>query len=133
MVGVPQDEGEHAAALMQGLALVERLCCETLARLGAPADGELSLTGGATRNRAWCQLRADALGRAVRLPGQSASAFGMAILATAASSGERVADAAARMSSTRAVLEPRAALRAHLDEQYARLVAEIERRGWTAA
>jgi len=135
VVGTPDGDGEHAAALMQGLALVERLCFERLARLGAPIGGELSLTGGATRNRAWCQLRADALGRTVRLPEQTESAFGMAILATATatatSAGERVADAAARMSRTRAVLEPRAAMRAHLDEQYARLVAEIERRGWT--
>ena len=133
MLGEPAGEGEHAAALLQGLALVERLCFEQLRRLGAPAGGELSLTGGATRNRAWCALRADALGRAVRLPEQSESAFGMAILATAAADGQPVADAARRMSRTREVIEPRAAMRAHLDEQYARLVAELERRGWLEA
>ena len=133
MVGAPADEGEHAAALLQGLALVERLCFERLARLGAPAGGELSLTGGATRNRAWCQLRADALARPVRLPEQSESAFGMAILATAAADDEPVADAARRMSRTRAVIEPRDAMRAHLDEQHARFVAELQRRGWLAA
>jgi sugar (pentulose or hexulose) kinase len=118
---------------LQGLALVERLCFARLARLGAPASGQLSLTGGATRNRAWCQLRADALGRAVRLPEHSESAFGMAILATAVTRGEPVAGAAARMSRTRAVLEPRAAIAAHLDEQYARLLDELERRGWIGA
>ncbi len=125
MLGTPADDGEHAAALLQGLALVERLCFEQLARLGAPAGGELSLTGGATRNGAWCQLRADALGRAVRLPEQSASAFGMAILAAAGDRRERVAQAAARMSRRRALIEPREALRAHLDEQYARFVGEL--------
>ena len=130
MLGTPADDGEHAAALMQGVALVERLCFEQLARLGAPLTGELSLTGGATRNRAWCGLRADALGRAVRLPEHSDSAFGMAILAAAAAGGEPVARTARRMSRTRAVIEPREPMRAHLDEQYARLVAELERRGW---
>ena len=131
-LGTPDGDGERAAALMQGLALVERLCLEQLERLGARCDGELSLTGGATRNARWCQLRADALGRPARLPEQTESAFGMAILATAAARGERVADAARRMSRTRAVFEPRSALRAHLDEQYERLVGEFVRRGWLA-
>jgi len=130
MLGTPAGDGEHAAALMQGLALVERLCLARLAKLGAPADGGLSLTGGATRNRAWCQLRADALGRSVRLPERSEAAFGMAILAAAADAGEPVAGAAARMSRTRALIEPRASMRAHLDEQYARFVGELRRRGW---
>ena len=130
MLGTPAGDGEHAAALMQGVALVERLCLEALQRLGVPVAGELSLTGGATRNARWSQLRADALGRAVRLPAQSESAFGMAILAAAAASGEPLADGARRMSHTEAVLEPRAAMRAHLDEQYERLVAELRRRGW---
>jgi sugar (pentulose or hexulose) kinase len=132
MLGEPESDGEHAAALMQGVALVERLCFEQLNRLGAPTGGELSLTGGATRNRAWCQLRADALGRAVRLPEQDESAFGMAILVAASADNEPIADAAERMSRTRAVIEPRPAMRAHLDEQYARFVAELERRGWLA-
>jgi sugar (pentulose or hexulose) kinase len=130
MLGTPPDDAEHAAALMQGVALVERLCFEQLARLGAPAGGELSLTGGATRNRAWCQLRADTLGRRVALPAQSEPAFGMAILAAAADGGELVADAAARMSRAREVLEPRESPRGHLDEQYGRLVGELQRRGW---
>ena len=131
-VGTPDGDAERAAALMQGLALVERLCLERLERLGAPIGGELSLTGGATRNRRWCQLRADALGRPARLPEQTESAFGMAILATAALRAEPVADAARRMSRTRAVFEPRPAMRAHLDEQYERLVGEFVRRGWLA-
>jgi len=132
-LGAPAGDGERAAALLQGLALVERLCFEQLERLGAATDGELSLTGGATRNRRWCQLRCDALGRRVRLPEQTESAFGMAILATAATRGEPVAEAARRMSRTRVVFEPRAAMRAHLDEQYERLTGELRRRGWLAA
>jgi sugar (pentulose or hexulose) kinase len=131
-IGSPAGDGERAAALLQGLALVERLCLARLQRLGARTDGELSLTGGATRNRRWCQLRADALDRPARLPVQTESAFGMAILATAATSAEPVAEAARRMSQTEAVFEPRPALRAHLDEQYERLVGELARRGWLA-
>ena len=130
LLGTPDGDGEHAAALMQGVALVERLCLQALQRLGTPVDGEISLTGGATRNARWSQLRADALGRVVRLPAQSESAFGMAILAAAAAGGEPLADVARRMSHTQARLEPRDAMRAHLDEQYERLVAELRRRVW---
>jgi sugar (pentulose or hexulose) kinase len=133
MLGTPADEGEHAAALMQGLALVERLCFERLEALGAPLAGELSLTGGATRNRRWCQLRADCLGRPVRIPEQSESAFGMAILAAAAVGGAPLVDVARRMARRADVLEPRPSMRAHLDEHYARLVAELRRRGWLSA
>jgi sugar (pentulose or hexulose) kinase len=132
-IGAPAGDGEHAAALMQGLALVERLCFDRLKALGADAGGTLSLTGGATRNQRWCQLRADALGRPARLPEQTESAFGMAILAAAVAGGEAVAETARRMSRTRRVFEPRAALRAHLDEQYERLVGELTRRGWLSA
>ncbi len=66
----------------------------------------------------------------MRLPEQAESAFGMAILAMASAGDQPVADIAARMSRTRAVIEPRAVMRAHLDEQYGRFVAELERRGW---
>jgi hypothetical protein len=37
------------------------------------------------------------------------------------------------MSRTQAVFEPRATMRAHLDEQYERLVRELRGRGWLAA
>ncbi|MDP2710387.1 MAG: FGGY-family carbohydrate kinase [Solirubrobacteraceae bacterium] len=134
MLGAPQGDGEHVAALLQGMALVERLCLEQLRRLGAATGGRLSLTGGATRSRHLCQLRADALGRPVHLPEQSESAFGMAILAAAAAApDETLAAVAQRMSRTREVLEPRDALREHLDEQYARFVVELRRRGWLPA
>ncbi|HEV2785992.1 MAG TPA: FGGY family carbohydrate kinase, partial [Solirubrobacteraceae bacterium] len=81
MLGTPADEGEHAAALLQGLALVERLCLARLEQLGAPTGGELSLTGGAARSRPFCRLRAEVLGREVRLPESAEGAFGMALLA----------------------------------------------------
>jgi sugar (pentulose or hexulose) kinase len=130
LVGRPADEGEHFAALLQGLAFVERLCVEYVRLLGAPADGELSLTGAATRNSHLNQLRADVLERPVRLVDNAESAYGMAILAMAAVEGERVADTAARMSRTREVIEPRDKRAEHLRERYGRFVAELERRGW---
>jgi sugar (pentulose or hexulose) kinase len=133
VVGEPGDDGEHFAALLQGLAYVERLCLDYVSLLGAPVDGELSLTGGATRSRYWCQLRADVLGRPVRLPEQAESAFGMALLAAAATRGRSCAEVAAEMCSTREVIDPRPDRADRFREPYLRFVAELERRGWLGA
>jgi sugar (pentulose or hexulose) kinase len=130
MLGEPADDGEHFAALLQGLAYVERLCLDYVSLLGAPVEGEISLTGGATRSRYWCQLRADVLARPVRLPEHAESAFGMAVLAVAATTGRRCADVAAEMCHTREVIAPRADRAGRFTEPYLRLVGELERRDW---
>ncbi|MEJ7797512.1 MAG: FGGY-family carbohydrate kinase [Solirubrobacteraceae bacterium] len=131
MVGEPGDEAEHFAVLLHGVAFVERLCFDYVDLLGAPTAGELTLTGGATRSRYWCQLRADVLGRRVRLVEQADAAFGMAILA--ASAGHDGATVAARMVRTREVIEPRPGRSAHFAKPYLALVAELEGCGWLGA
>lgn len=128
MLGRPSGEAEHFAALLQGLAFVERLCFDYVDLLGAPVDGPLTLTGGATRGRYLCQLRADVLGRPVRLLEEGESAFGMAVLAAA--EGARVKDTAEAMVRVREVIEPRGADAERFREPYARLVGELEDRGW---
>ena len=132
VVGEPADEAELFAALLQGVAFVERLCFDYVDLLGAPAGGELTLTGGATRSRYWCQLRADVLGRPVRIVEQSEAAFGMAILA-ASSQGDDLAAVAGRMVRTKEVIDPRRDRAGAFTERYLRLVAELERRGWLGA
>jgi sugar (pentulose or hexulose) kinase len=124
----PIDEIDLFAAVLQGVAFIERLCFDYLDMLGAPVSGDLSLTGGAARNRYWCQLRADILGRPVRLPENAEPAVGMAILA--ASVGRRVSDVAKQMIRIREVLAPRPDHIARFHEPYLRLVEELARRGW---
>ena len=131
LLGEPADEVDLYAALLQGVAFVERLSFDYLDMLGAPTDGTLSLTGGGTRSRYWNQLRADILGRAVRIPENAEAALGMAILA--ASEGRQVADVAATMSRTREVIEPRPDHISRFRESYVRLVEELARRGWLPA
>ncbi|HWF74739.1 MAG TPA: FGGY family carbohydrate kinase [Solirubrobacteraceae bacterium] len=128
MLGEPADEADHFAALLQGVAYVERLCLDYLDALGAPTEGQLSLTGGATRSRYWCQLRADILGRAVRLPEHPDPAFGMAVLA--ASRGRSLDEASRAMVRAREVIEPREDRTGRFLEPYVRLVEELEGRGW---
>lgn len=126
--GEPAGEADRYAAVLQGVAFVERLCFDHLDRLGAPVDGPLSLTGGATRSRYWCQLRADVLGRPVRLPDNAEPALGMAVLAAA--SGGRVADTAGRMVRVREIIDPRPGAASRFAATYLRLVDELAGRGW---
>jgi sugar (pentulose or hexulose) kinase len=128
VLGSPRDDYELYAGLLQGIGYVERLCFEYLALLGAQVDGDLLLTGGGTRSAYWCQLRADILGRPVKLPANAEPALGMAVLA--ATPGRSPADVAAEMVRIREVIEPRPGRAARFHDPYARLIAELERRGW---
>jgi sugar (pentulose or hexulose) kinase len=128
LLGTPVDEIDLYAALLQGVAFVERLCFDSLDMLGAHSDGDLTLTGGASRNRYWCQLRADILGRPVRLPENAESALGMAVLA--ASEDRCISDVAREMIHIREVISPRPDRIDRFQESYLLLVEELARRGW---
>ena len=118
--------------LLQGVAYVERLCFDHLDLLGAPIDGDSSLTGGATRSRYWCQLRADVLGRPVTLPANAEPALGMAVLAASPGATARRASPP-RWSRSRRPSSRGPGATGRFDEPYLRLVDELERRGWLAA
>ena len=127
-LGQPKNEGDFFAAILQGVAFVERLAFDYLDSLGAPVAGEVSLTGGATRNRSWCQLRADILERSLRLPENAEAALGMAVLA--ASGGRPLAQVARQMVRIREVIDPSPKAGARFREAYLCLVEEFTRRGW---
>jgi sugar (pentulose or hexulose) kinase len=131
VLGDPSDEVDLYAAMLQGVAFIERLCFDYLDMLGVPIRGDLSFTGGAARSRYWCQLRADILARPIRLPENAEPAFGMAVLA--ASAGQRISDIAKNMVRVRSVIDPRPGKFARFLESYIRLVEELERRGWLQA
>ncbi|KNB53203.1 FGGY-family carbohydrate kinase [Streptomyces caatingaensis] len=128
VLGRPADDAEHFHACLLGVACVERLCFDRLDLLGAPVDGPLTLTGGGARNTYWSQLRADLLGRPVRLPEHDGSATGMAVLAATAE-GTRLEDAAAAMVRIRDELPPDPARTARLLPVYRAFVDELTHRG----
>jgi sugar (pentulose or hexulose) kinase len=130
-LGEAAGDDERMAALLGGLALTQRLCLEYAELLGAPTAGELSLTGGAARNRHLCQLSADALERPVRLPESAESAFGMAMLAASAEGS--LVEMAGAMVRVREELDPRPERFERCRERYLRLVGELEGRGWLDA
>jgi sugar (pentulose or hexulose) kinase len=131
LLGEPADEADRYAALLQGVAFVERLCFDHLDLLGAPVDGPLTFSGGAAASRYWCQLRADVLGRPVDLPTSAEPALGMAVLAARGTgAASTVAEAASRMVRMAATVEPRPGRQGLFVDAYLRLVDELGRRGW---
>lgn len=131
VLGEPVDDIDLYAAMLQGVAFVERLCFDYLALLGAPLDGELRLTGGGTGSHYWNQLRANVLARPVSIPMYTESALGMAILA--ASRGRQLASVAERMVRVREHIFPAAEQTHRLALLYVRFVDALEQRGWLAA
>ena len=147
-LGTPASAADSWAAVLQGVAFTERLCLDYLHHLGAPIDGPLTFTGGAARSAYWNQLRADVLGRPARVPEQIEPALGMAVLAAygtergrergreagtgagAVTGSRALSEVADRMVRIRTLLEPRASRTARFTEPYARLVDELETRGW---
>ncbi|MFI7448939.1 FGGY-family carbohydrate kinase [Nonomuraea sp. NPDC049714] len=132
-LGEPADDVERYVAILRGAAFVERLCFDYLDLLGAPVDGEIILTGGATKSAYWNQLRADVLGRPVTLRENAEPALGMALLAastTTGTTGTRTMAGDGGMVRTLAVIDPSGA---DLREPYLRFVAELEDRGWLPA
>lgn len=130
VLGEPADDADLWAGLLQGIAFAERLCLDYLHHLGAPLDGPLTFTGGGARSAYWNQLRTDILGRPARVPEQTEPALGMAALAAHGTTGMPLAKTAERMARIRTVVEPRPARTTLFAEPYARLVDELEKRGW---
>jgi D-ribulokinase len=128
-VGEPRDEVDRYAAVLRGVAFVERLCFDYLDLLGAPVDGPLTLTGGGARNDHWSQLRADTLRRPATVPADADPAAGMALLARAA--GGSLADAVPKRESR--TFEPNTRDDDVLTAGYLGLVDTLHARGWLPA
>ncbi|SFQ04207.1 Sugar (pentulose or hexulose) kinase [Amycolatopsis arida] len=127
-LGEPASEVDAFAAVLRGVAFVERLCFDYLDLLGAPVDGPIRLTGGGTRSRHWCQLRADTLGREVVVPEQAEPAVGMAVLARAGTGS--LAEAGRHLVRPHRTFVPRGEPAEALREGYLGLADELHRRGW---
>jgi sugar (pentulose or hexulose) kinase len=129
VLGNTPDDAAMFGALLLGVACVERLCLDYLDLLGAPTEGPLSFTGGATRNRYWSQLRVDLLGRPVRLPTNPEPALGMAVLASTRA-GRSAAEAAGAMVRVDTELTPDPARAPVLLARYNDFLDALAARGW---
>ncbi|WP_327007452.1 FGGY-family carbohydrate kinase [Dactylosporangium sp. NBC_01737] len=122
------DDDDRYAATLQAVAYVEKLAYAHLRRLGARTDGPYYITGGGTRSRYWCQLRADILGHELILPASAEPAFGMAVLAAAGD--EPLVTAADRMIRPGTVVTPRPGATARFADAYANFLDALVERDW---
>lgn len=127
-VGSFSGSAERYAAILQGVAYLERLCFDRLAAIGADISGPVTVSGGAVQSDYWTQLRADVLGRELYLPEILEPSFGMAVLASARD--ETVSARAASMVRIRRTVRPRPGGHQRMTDGYLRLIAELERRGY---
>ncbi|MDT0343674.1 FGGY-family carbohydrate kinase [Streptomyces litchfieldiae] len=128
-LAVHEDRPRAFAAVCTGVAHIERLSFDVLARAGADVGGPVTFTGGAARNPWWNQLRCDMLGVPVRVPENPESALGMAVLAAGALSGD-IPAAARRLVRLRRTLQPDLTRTAALTPAYHSFVDGLVERGW---
>ena len=133
MIGAidPDDRGERMyAACLEGVAFVERWGYDVARGLGAAVDGPIATTGGATRSGPWLRLRANVLGRPLRIPAEPEPAFGAAIIAASAFGDGGVPAAAHRMVTWAARVDPSAERSAAYEEPYRRFRDACRERGY---
>lgn len=124
------DEATSYTAHLEGVAYVERLAYEVLTGLGVTIGETIYSAGGATRSRAWSQIRADILGRALARPEVTGGAMGAAIIAAAGQWYEGLIPAARAMIRLVERVEPRPALTAAYAERYQHFHQACAERGY---
>lgn len=104
----PFEPGSPAfySALLEGVAMVERLGLERLEALGVDQSGPVWVTGGGNRSQLWLRIRASVLNRPLALSRHPQPAVGSAILAAAGFWGCSVQSAATQMIQTDRQIEP---------------------------
>jgi sugar (pentulose or hexulose) kinase len=122
------DTVARLAAWMQGQVLVERWCFELCEELGCEVGEWVAVTGGASRNDEWVQLRSDVLGRQLRRPAQPYAAYGAALLALAGVTGERVSELTGRLVTFECSVDPRPGRGEVYRDALAKLKEEVRRR-----
>jgi xylulokinase len=130
ILGATDDERVYFAAHLEGLAYVERLAYEVLQGLGATVGDTFYVVGGGTQSAAGLQIRADVLGKRLRVPEVPSGAMGAAILAARACAFTSVAAAGNRMVHYHETVEPRREYGPAYLERYVRFVAACRARGY---
>jgi len=123
--------GAHTSytAVIEGISYVERLCFEGMEELGCDVGDVIYATGGACKSDEWLQLRANILGKAIKVPEVTDAAIGGAMLGAAAVHFASLSEAAAHMGRFAKVVEPSISVadRLKYDEIYASFKGMIER------
>jgi D-ribulokinase len=121
---------EAYAAGLEGLAMVERLCYETILDIGIPVGTQIFTTGGGSRSRIWTELRATALNRQMIGLEVEDTAMGAALLAARGAWYGSLQKAAGEMVRTRQIIDPNPVWQVALDEKYAQFLDYLGQKGF---
>jgi xylulokinase len=115
---------ELARAVLEGVAFSVRLLMEALEKSSGVTPERLHHAGGGAASDAWCQIRADVLGRIIeRKANLDAGVVGAAILAGVGTGVfGSLGEAARNLAQTEQVFAPDPARRGMYDEGFARYV-----------
>ncbi|NVM27524.1 MAG: FGGY-family carbohydrate kinase [Candidatus Helarchaeota archaeon] len=120
---------EKYTAYLQAVAFVERLSIETLGGLGAEIGDRVFTIGGAVKSKPWLQIRADVLQKPVFRPKIIEAAYGAAILAASTVSyNGNLSKTIEKFVQPDLILQPRAELRAKIEEKYHKFITQIRKR-----
>jgi len=132
VLGKADSEEAYYAAHLEGLAYVERLCYQVVESLGGSVGDEIFVAGGGAHSKAGLQIRADVLGKELRVPDVPLGAMGAAVLAARGCAYRSVAEAVRQMVHCQQSVSPRQEYRAPYGERYARFVTACSERGYLA-
>jgi D-ribulokinase len=121
--------GNYAAGL-QGVALLEKLCYETLSSIGLPVGDRIYTTGGASKSRLWCQLRASVLNRELVTMQVQETAMGAALLAASGAWYGSLASAATHMVRVKEIIPPHQPWQPALQDSYQRFLHLLQGQGY---
>lgn len=122
-------DADRYRSIMEGVAFTERLGVERLKSLGVKPQRFMA-TGGGSSSSVWNTIRATVLGRTIHRPATHNSAFGAALIAVAAVTGEPLAQVSGRLVSIEESFDPDGRQTEPLEENYQRFLAELRIRGY---
>ena len=129
VVGTPRGRAGEFRAVLEGVAVVERLVFDRFVQIGAPIAETVTVLGGATRSPLWNTIRANMLGRPLTVRTRADTVLG-ACITVAVSSGIPAKTAIRDMVAPGTNVYPDPAL----SDQFGALVEtyldEFQRRGY---
>ncbi len=128
VLGDAHDRADLFRGYLEGVAHVERLALELMARSGAEPRGPQLTAGGGAGNDTWMTIRASMLGRPTARTATPGSSFGAAIVAAAGADG--INETARRLVTVTATFDPDPLLSTVYSESHARFTEELTARGY---
>jgi len=122
-------DGVRYTALMEGVAYTERLAYETLESLGCEVNEVICSAGGACKSDEWLQVRANILGKTLKVPKETDAAMGVAVLAATTVAFDSLQAASKSMVNIVKVIKPDLKNKEAYDSAYLRFKKELELRG----